>query len=57
MPEPSTPKQLKEKGAALVEYAMVVLLIAIIAITAVRVVGQEVQKPFQSVSNSFDAYN
>lgn len=42
----------KEEGATMIEYALLVALIAIIAIAAVRFLGQQVSTQFSSVANS-----
>ena len=42
----------KEKGASLVEYALLVALIAVIAIVAVRAVGSKVSQSFSSTASS-----
>ena len=39
-----------EEGASLVEYALLVALIAVIALVAIRFLGQEVSKEFDSVA-------
>jgi Flp pilus assembly pilin Flp len=41
----------KQKGASLVEYALLVALIAVIAIVAIRVVGSKVSQQFSAVSS------
>ena len=41
-----------ERGASMVEYAFLVILIAIIAIVAVQIVGQEVSGAFSNVAGS-----
>ena len=38
-----------EEGASLVEYALLVALIAVIALVAIRFLGQEVSKEFDSI--------
>lgn len=40
----------KQKGASLVEYALLVALIAVIAIAAVKVLGQKVSQQFSSTA-------
>lgn len=40
-----------ESGASLVEYALLLALVALVAIAAVRIVGQNVEADFQSVAN------
>ena len=42
----------KEKGASLVEYALLVALIAVIAIVAVRAVGSRVSQRFSNVESN-----
>jgi Flp pilus assembly pilin Flp len=41
-----------DKAASIVEYALLVILIAIIAVVAVQVAGTEVSTVFSSVANS-----
>lgn len=40
----------KQKGASMVEYALVIGLIAVLCIIAVRVLGQQVSKQFSNVA-------
>jgi pilus assembly protein Flp/PilA len=42
----------EEKGASMVEYALLVALIAIIAIVAVTAAGNAVSDNFQSIANT-----
>jgi Flp pilus assembly pilin Flp len=42
-----------ERGASMVEYALLVILIAIVAFVAVRVAGQNVSSAFSTVANGF----
>ena len=44
-----------ERGAAMVEYAFLVILIAVIAIVGVRVAGQQVSVAFSTVASGFAA--
>jgi pilus assembly protein Flp/PilA len=46
-----------EKGASMVEYALLVVLIAIIAIIAISLAGQNVSKAFSTVAASLGAAN
>ncbi len=39
-----------ERGASLVEYALLVALIAVVAIAAVRILGQSVSSQFSTVN-------
>jgi pilus assembly protein Flp/PilA len=41
-----------ERGAALVEYALLVALIAVVCIAAVTLLGRKAKSNFTSVSNS-----
>ena len=41
-----------ETGASLVEYALLLVLIAVVAIVAIGVVGQEVNSTFEEVGSS-----
>jgi pilus assembly protein Flp/PilA len=43
--------QKKEKGASLVEYALLVALIAIVAIVAVRALGTSVSSSFSQINS------
>ena len=42
-----------ERGASMVEYALLIVLIAIIAFVAVRVAGANVSTAFSSVADGF----
>ena len=42
----------EEKGASMVEYALLVVLIAIIAIVAVSIAGQNVSKAFSTIATT-----
>ena len=49
-------KKLKNvKGAALVEYGILVGLIAVLAISAVLALGEEVQSTFQTVASTLQS--
>lgn len=41
----------EEKGASMVEYALLVVLIAIIALVAIRLAGNEVSQTFSDISS------
>ena len=43
---------LKEKGQGLVEYAIILALIAIVVIAVMSILGGRVQNVFNSISNS-----
>ena len=43
-----------ERGAAMVEYALLVALIAIVAIAALRILGQQVSTNFNEIDSSLD---
>ncbi len=45
----------EEKGATMVEYALMVALIAVVAIAAVTFLGEEVSEKFDSIGNTLDA--
>ena len=47
----------EEKGASMVEYALLVVLIAIIAIVAISLAGQNVSKAFSTVAGSLGTAN
>lgn len=42
-----------QRGASMVEYALLVILIAIIAFAAVAIAGQEVSTAFSTVADGF----
>ncbi len=44
--------QHRQRGASLVEYALLVALIAVIAIAGVRVLGQNVSKQFSMIASA-----
>jgi pilus assembly protein Flp/PilA len=44
----------EEKGASMVEYALLVVLIAIIALIAVRFAGQEVSSTFSEIGSGLE---
>jgi pilus assembly protein Flp/PilA len=46
-----------EKGASMVEYALLVVLIAIIALIAISIAGQNVSKAFSTIASSLAAAN
>ena len=46
-----------DRGASMVEYALLVVLIAIIALVAVSLAGQNVSKAFSTVATSLAAAN
>ena len=46
-----------ENGASMVEYALLVVLIAIIAIVAVQIAGENVSTVFSSVAQSLGGAN
>lgn len=41
-----------ERGASMVEYALLVVLIAIIAIVAISIAGQQVSSAFSTIATS-----
>ena len=45
-------EQKQEEGATMIEYALLVALIAIIAIAAVRFLGQTISSQFSAVASS-----
>jgi pilus assembly protein Flp/PilA len=47
----------EEKGASMVEYALLVVLIAIIAIVAIRLAGNNVSSTFSNVGNQLTGAN
>jgi pilus assembly protein Flp/PilA len=46
-----------EEGASMVEYALLVVLIAIIALVAISIAGQNVSKAFSTVAGSLGLAN
>ena len=46
-----------EKGASMVEYALLVVLIAIIALVAISLAGQNVSQAFSTIATSLAATN
>lgn len=44
----------EEKGASMVEYALLVVLIAIIALVAVALAGEQVSETFSEVASGLD---
>ena len=47
----------EERGASIVEYAFVVILIAIVALIAVTLAGEELSNTFSTIASSVDAAN
>ena len=43
-----------DKGASMVEYALLVVLIAIIAIVAVSIAGENVSEAFSNIASGLD---
>lgn len=43
-----------EKGASMVEYALLVVLIAIVALVAVQIAGREVSETFSEVGSGLE---
>ncbi len=46
-----------ERGASLVEYALLVALIAVVCIAAITFLGQEAAENFSEVGNSINTQN
>lgn len=46
-----------ETGASMVEYALLVVLIAIVALIAVALAGEELSSSFSDIASSLDAAN
>jgi pilus assembly protein Flp/PilA len=42
----------KEKGATMVEYAIMLALIAIVSIAMIRILGQQVNNTFSTITSS-----
>lgn len=47
-------EQDREAGASLVEYALLVGLIVVIAIVSIRLVGQKVSEQFSTIADAFE---
>ena len=47
----------EEKGASMVEYALLVVLIAIIALVAVALAGDTISETFSNIANSLSTAN
>jgi pilus assembly protein Flp/PilA len=47
----------EEKGASMVEYALLVVLIAIIALVAIRLAGNEVSATFDEIASELQSAN
>ncbi|MGH8924432.1 MAG: Flp family type IVb pilin [Acidimicrobiia bacterium] len=45
--------RIADRGASMVEYALLIVLIALIAFVAVRVAGENVSTAFSSVADGF----
>lgn len=45
----------EEKGASMVEYALLVVLIAIIAIVAISLAGNQVSETFSEIASALDS--
>ncbi len=46
----------REKGQGLVEYAIILALIAIVVIASMRLLGPQVGNTFSSINNSMDSF-
>jgi Flp pilus assembly pilin Flp len=47
----------EDRGASMVEYALLVVLIAIIAIVAIQLAGREVSEGFSSIASGLNSPN
>lgn len=47
----------KEKGQGLVEYALIIVLIAIVVIVALQLLGVEITTVFNTITNTLGAFN
>lgn len=45
----------EDRGASMVEYALLVVLIAIIALVAIRIAGREVSNTFNDVASNLQS--
>ena len=43
-----------ETGASLVEYALLLALIAVVCVAAVTIIGQKAERSFDSTASAFD---
>jgi pilus assembly protein Flp/PilA len=55
--EVSAVEEKKERGASMVEYALLVALIAVISIVAIRTVGQQVSENFSEIQSELSSAN
>lgn len=46
-----------ETGASMLEYALIAALVAVVAITSVTIMGQEVSKTFNGVASALSKAN
>ena len=46
--------QNEERGASMVEYALLVVLIAIIAIVAITIAGEEISSTFSDIASALE---
>lgn len=53
----SNHETIQERGASIVEYAFVVILIAIVALVAVTLAGEELSETYSEIASSLDAAN
>jgi Flp pilus assembly pilin Flp len=44
----------EEKGASMIEYALLIVLIAIVAILAIQIAGNEVSETFSDIASGLD---
>lgn len=50
-------QSVEERGASIVEYAFVVILIAIVALVAVSLAGEELSQTYSEIASSLDSAN
>jgi Flp pilus assembly pilin Flp len=55
--ETTSQPTLKERGASIVEYAFVVILIAIVALVAVTLAGEELSETYSEIASTLDDAN
>lgn len=55
--ENSSSKTLDEGGASMVEYALLVVLIALLALVAVTLAGEELSSTYSDIASSMNAAN
>ena len=57
MKDQETDIESTEEGASMVEYALLVVLIALLALVAVTLAGEELSSSYSDIASSLDAAN